>query len=121
MPASIPCSRCLPARIASGPARKATGDNLSSSITNLVRFSEILRIFFAILVLAVCTALVTTFSGGPLGIGYLSFIGPDPIEAVNWVIRAIGIAALMTLILPRLILTSIHLWTNRDRTVAKTE
>jgi hypothetical protein len=100
---------------------KANGESLPAAISNLVRFSEILRIFFAILVLAVCTALVTTFSGGPLGVGYLSFIGPDPIEAVNWVIRAVGIAALITLILPRLILSSIHLWTNRDRTVAKTE
>jgi len=95
---------------------KAKGDSLPITLSYVVRLSEITRIIFAILVLVFCTYFVTAFSGGPLGTGYLSFIGPDPIEAVNWVIKAVGSSALITLVLPRLILSLIYWWTNRERT-----
>ena len=88
---------------------KAQGDNLAFAMSYVIRIGEIIRIIFAVLVLAVTTYFVTAFSSGPLGTGFLSFVGPDPVESVTWVVKVVGIAALGTLILPRLLLTFLHL------------
>lgn len=98
---------------------RAQGDNFAFALSYVVRLREIIRIVFAVIILALATYLVTAFSGGPLGTGFLSFIGPNPVEAVTWIVKIVGSAALATLILPRLALTLLHLL--RQRKVAKSE
>ena len=94
---------------------KAQGDSFPVAISHIVRFREITRILFAVIVFLFCAYFVTAFSGGPLGTGYLVFIGPDPTEVLSWSIKTVGLAAALTLIIPRLILTTMHWWTVRPK------
>lgn len=91
-------------------------DNLPQAIVHMIRVREILRIVFAVSVLSAITYLLTAFSSGPLGTGYLSFIGPNPNEAVIWTFKICGLAALLTLFIPRFILSLLFWWTHRPRT-----
>lgn len=92
---------------------KAQGDNFAFAFSYLIRVREVIRIIFAIIILAMATYFVAAFSSGPLGTGFLSFVGPNPTESVTWVVKIIGSAALGTLILPRLLLTLLHLGAQR--------
>lgn len=98
---------------------RAEGQDVAEVFAKLVRLKELIQIFLATLILAISTFLVTALSSGPLGSGYLDFIGPNPIEAFIWVFKLCGLAALLTLILPRLILTGLYWWANREPKTSK--
>lgn len=93
----------------------AQGETLPLALMHVVRVREITRIAFGVIVLAAATYLLTAFSGGPLGTGYLTFIGPNPIEAVLWAIKVCGLSAVLTLAIPRLVLSLLYWWTHRPR------
>lgn len=93
---------------------RAEGNNVAEVFAKLIRVQEIKLIFLATSILAALTFLVTSFSSGPIGSGYLSFIGPKPVEAFIWIFKSCGLAALLTLIIPRLVLIGLFWWSNRE-------
>lgn len=94
---------------------KSIGQTGLEVFSNIVRISEVVRITLGTLVLGVAAFIVTSFSSGPLGVGYLSFIGPDPVESFIWVFKISGTSALLMLLLPRAVLSGLYWWTNRPR------
>jgi hypothetical protein len=94
---------------------KAQGENYADALAGIVRISEVIRILLATTVLAIFTFLITFFSSGSLGTDYLIFIGPNPVTAAAWIYLAVGSAALLTLVMPRLVLTISHLSSNRQQ------
>ena len=99
---------------------KAVYVDFANAMGHLVKAREVIRILYALVVVSAITFLITAYSSGPLGIGYLSFIGPKPIEVVAWLWKTTGLAALLALILPRFILSTLYWWTHRERK-AKTQ
>lgn len=96
----------------------ARGDSFPEILSYVVRARELLTLSVAILVLTFFSWLVAAASSGPLGIGYLRFVGPEPI-AVAWATISIcGLSAILTLVLPRAVLSVIHWWSLREK-VAK--
>jgi hypothetical protein len=96
----------------------ARGDSFPETMSYVVRARELLTMLVAVGVLAAFSWLAAAASSGSLGIGYLRFVGADPM-AVAWAtISVCGLSALLTLVLPRVVLSLIHWWSHRER-VAK--
>lgn len=100
---------------------KAQQSDFAGAIAHLFRLREVIRIVYAMGIFIVCTYLITAFSSGPLGIGFLSFIGPKPVEVVIWSLKTTGLVAVITLIGPRLILSLLYWWQHRQPKVAKVD
>ena len=96
----------------------AQGDSLPEIMSYVVRARELLTLSVAVVILAVFSWLAAAASSGPLGIGYLRFIGSDPTAVALATVSVCALAALLTLILPRVILSIIHWWSLREK-VAK--
>jgi hypothetical protein len=92
----------------------ATGETLTEVLSNIVRGREFLTLLVGTGILASLCWIAAAAASGSLGIGYLKFIGPAP-NAVAWAIVSVcGTSALLALILPRLILSLMHLWSHRE-------
>jgi hypothetical protein len=100
---------------------RAQHADLAGAIANLIRSREVIRIVYSMAIFTLGTYLVTEFSSGPLGIGFLSFIGPKPLEVIIWSLKTTGLAALITLIVPRLILSLLYVWQHRQPKAAKVD
>lgn len=93
---------------------RAQHSDFAEAIAHLVKVREVIRIIYAMALFMVCTYLITAFSSGPLGIGFLSFIGPKPLEVVIWSLKTTGLAAIIMLLVPRFILSVLYWWTHRQ-------
>ena len=100
---------------------KAQQTDFAQAIANLFKLGEVARIVYAMGIFIICAYLVTEFSSGPLGIGFLSFIGPKPLEVVIWSLKTTGLAALITLIGPRIMLSLLYWWQHRQPKAAKVD
>ncbi len=94
---------------------KAKGDSLPVALSHTIRIREFIRILAALAVVGVFTWLLASFSSGPLGSAYLSFMGPKALEVSLQTVKVFGIAAIVTLLIPRVILAIIFWWTHRPK------
>ncbi len=99
---------------------KAQGDSLPIALSRTIRIREFIRISAALLVISSLTWLFADFSSGSLGISYLAYFGPNPTEVALQSVKIFGLAALVTLLLPRMILSVLFWWTNRPKSPKST-
>lgn len=96
----------------------AQGDSLAVSLSFVVRWREIVTLGSAIGLLSLFVWVATRASSGPLGSEYLKFVGPVPSQVAVSAIAVCGTSALLTLLIPRVIMSITHCWTHRE-TVSK--
>lgn len=93
----------------------AKGDSLPVALSHTIRLNEFVRIVGALIVVAGSSLIITYLSSGALGTSFLSHLGPRPTEVGLQTLKIFGVAALATLLVPRLILSLIHWWANRPK------
>jgi hypothetical protein len=92
----------------------AQGDSLAVAMSFVLRWREMVTLFVALATLGILVWLTTAVSGGSLGTSFLKYLGPMPNQAALAAISICGVAALLTLLLPRLVLSVIHWLNHRD-------
>ncbi len=92
----------------------AQGDSLATSLSFIVRWREVVTLLISIGLLSLFVWIAASISSGSLGSGYLKFIGPVPSQAAFAALSVCGISALLTLILPRMVMSLMHYWSNRE-------
>ena len=90
------------------------GDSVATSLTYIVRWREVVTLLISIGLLSLFVWIAASISSGSLGSGYLKFIGPVPSQAAFAALLVCGISALLTLILPRMVMSLMHYWSNRE-------
>jgi hypothetical protein len=92
----------------------AQGDSIAVALSFVIRWREVVTLLFAVGILSGLIWLAAAASSGPLGTGNLKFIGPVPSEMAIASITVCGLTALLTLVLPRTVMSFIHCWANRE-------
>jgi hypothetical protein len=92
----------------------AQGDSITVALSFVIRWREIFTLCSAIGLLSVFVWIAASASSGPLGTGYLKFIGPMPTQVAIAAITVCGLSALLTLVIPRTVMSLLHCWSNRE-------
>jgi len=92
----------------------AQGDSIAVALSHVFRWRELVTLVSAISLLSVFVWLAASASSGPLGTGYLKFIGPMPSQLAFSAITVCGLSALLTLVIPRMVMSLLHCWSNRE-------
>jgi hypothetical protein len=92
----------------------AQGESLPSTLSFVVRWRELVTLTISISLLSVLIWLAASISSGSLGTGYLKFIGPMPAQMAFAAISVCGLSALLSLVLPRTVMSLLHYWSNRE-------
>jgi hypothetical protein len=92
----------------------AQGDSLAISMSFIVRWREVITLLVSTGLLTAMLWLAACASSGPLGTGYLKFVGPVPGELAFAAIAVCGLAALVTLVVPRTVMSMIYWWSHRE-------
>ncbi len=92
----------------------AQGDSVAVALSFVIRWREIVTLVSAIGLLSVFVWIASSASSGPLGTGYLKFIGPMPTQVAIAAITVCGLSALLTLVIPRTVMSLLHCWSNRE-------
>jgi hypothetical protein len=92
----------------------AQGDSLATVLSFIVRWRELVTLLVSISLLSLLVWIAASISSGSLGTGYLKFIGPVPSQMAFAAISVCGTSALLTLVIPRTIMSLIRYWSNRE-------
>ena len=92
----------------------AQGDSIPIALSFVVRWREVITLLVSIGLLSAFVWVVSSASSGSLGTGSLKFIGPIPSQAAFATITVCGLSALLALILPRIVMSLLHRWSNRE-------
>ncbi len=92
----------------------AQGDSLATVLSFIVRWRELVTMLVSISLLSLLVWIAASISSGSLGTGYLKFIGPVPSQMAFAAISVCGTSALLTLVIPRTIMSLIRYWSNRE-------
>lgn len=92
----------------------AQGDSIAASLSFVVRWRELFTLFISIGLFSILTWVAASVSSGPLGNGFLKFIGPVPSQMVLATISVCGLSALLSFVLPRTVMSLLHYWSNRE-------
>ena len=92
----------------------AQGDSIAIALSFVVRWREVVTLLVAVGLLSVFVWIAAAASSGSLGTGYLKFIGPVPADAAVAAIAVCGLSALLTLVIPRTVMSLLHCWFNRE-------
>ena len=92
----------------------AQGDSIAIALSFVVRWREIVTLLVSVGLLSVFVWIAAAASSGSLGTGYLKFIGPVPADAAVAAIAVCGLSALLTLVIPRTVMSLLHCWFNRE-------
>ena len=92
----------------------AQGDSLAVAMSFVVRWREIITLLTSLLILGSLSWLAAAASSGPLGTSFLKYVGPNPNEVAIAAISICGTSALLTMVIPRLVLSLTHWLTQRD-------
>jgi len=92
----------------------AKGESLPVTLSFVVRWREVFTLVISISLLSILVWLAACVSSGSLGTGYLKFIGPMPSQMAFAAISVCGLSALLSLVLPRTVMSLIHYWSNRE-------
>ena len=90
------------------------GDSLATSMSFIVRWREVATLMISTGLLATMLWIAACASSGPLGTGYLKFVGPVPGELALAAVTVCGLSALATLVLPRTAMSMIYWWSHRE-------
>lgn len=94
----------------------AQGDSIAIALSFVVRWREIVTLLVSVGLLSAFVWIAAAASSGPLGTGFLKFIGPVPAEVAFAAISVCGLSALLTLVIPRTVVSLLHCWSNREAT-----
>lgn len=92
----------------------AQGDSIAIALSFVVRWREVVTLLASVGLLSIFVWIATAASSGSLGIGYLKFVGPVPTEVAAAAIAVCGLSALLTLVIPRTVMSLLHCWFNRE-------
>jgi len=92
----------------------AQGESLPATLSFVVRWREVITLIISISLLSILIWLAASVSSGSLGNGYLRFIGPSPSHMAFAAILVCGLSALLSLVLPRTVMSLLHFWSNRE-------
>jgi len=92
----------------------AQGESIAAALSHVFRWREIVTLGSAISLLSLFLWIVASASSGPLGTGYLKFIGPMPFQVAFAAITICGLSALLTLVIPRTVMSILHYRSNRE-------
>ena len=92
----------------------AQGESLPVTLSFVLRWRELVTLVVSIGLLSTLIWLVASISSGSLGTGYLKFIGPMPSQMAFAAISVCGLSALLSLVIPRTVMSLIHYWSNRE-------
>lgn len=96
----------------------AQGDSIAVALSFVVRWREVVTLLVSVGLLATFVWIAAAASSGPLGTGFLKFIGPVPAEVAFAAVSVCGVSALLTLVIPRTVMSLLHCWSNRE-TISK--
>lgn len=91
----------------------AQGDSVAIALSYVVRWREVVTLLVSVGLLSFFVWIAAAASSGPLGTGFLKFIGPVPAEVAFAAISVCGVSALLTLVIPRSVMSLLHCWFNR--------
>jgi hypothetical protein len=91
----------------------AQGDSVAIALSYVVRWREVVTLLVSVGLLSFFVWIAAAASSGPLGTGFLKFIGPVPAEVAFAAISVCGVSALLTLVIPRTVMSLLHCWFNR--------
>jgi hypothetical protein len=94
----------------------AQGDSVAIALSFVIRWREVVTLLVSVCLLSIFVWIAAAASSGPLGTGYLKFIGPVPTQVGFAAIAVCGLSALLTLVLPRTVMSLLHCWSNREAT-----
>jgi hypothetical protein len=92
----------------------AQGDSIAIALSFVVRWREVVTLLISVGLLSIFVWIAAAASSGPLGTGFLKFIGPVPAEVAFAAISVCGVSALLTLVIPRTAMSLLHCWSNRE-------
>lgn len=92
----------------------AQGDSIAIALSFVVRWREVVTLLVSVGLLSAMLWIAAAASSGPLGTGFLKFIGPIPSQVGFAAISVCGVSALLTLVLPRTVMSLLHCWSNRE-------
>lgn len=92
----------------------AQGDSIAIALSFVVRWREVVTLLVSVGLLSIFVWIAAAASSGSLGTGYLKFVGPVPTEVAVAAISVCGLAALLTLVIPRTVMSLLHCWFNRE-------
>jgi hypothetical protein len=92
----------------------AQGDSIAIALSFVVRWREVVTLLISVGLLSIFVWIAAAASSGSLGIGYLKFVGPVPTEVAAAAIAVCGLSALLTLVIPRTVMSLLHCWFNRE-------
>ena len=92
----------------------AQGDSIAIALSFVVRWREVVTLLVSVGLLSIFVWIAAAASSGSLGIGYLKFVGPAPTEVAAAAIAVCGLSALLTLVIPRTVMSLLHCWFNRE-------
>jgi hypothetical protein len=92
----------------------AQGDSVAIALSYVVRWREVVTLLVSVGLLSFFVWVAAAASSGPLGTGFLKFIGPVPAEVALAAISVCGVSALLTLVIPRSVMSLLHCWFNRE-------
>ncbi|MCX6416551.1 MAG: DUF6350 family protein [Actinobacteria bacterium] len=92
----------------------AQGDSIAIALSFVVRWREVVTLLVSVGLLSIFVWIAAAASSGSLGTGYLKFVGPVPTEVAVAAIAVCGLSALLTLVIPRTVMSLLHCWFNRE-------
>mgnify|MGYP006182748131 CR=1 FL=1 len=92
----------------------AQGDSIAIALSFVVRWREVVTLLVSVGLLSIFVWIAAAASSGSLGIGYLKFVGPVPTQVAAAAIAVCGLSALLTLVIPRTVMSLLHCWFNRE-------
>lgn len=92
----------------------AQGDSIPVALSFVVRWRELVTLLVSVGLLSLLVWLVASVSSGSLGTGSLRFIGPVPSQVAFAAISVCGVSALLSLLLPRIVMSLLHHRSNRE-------
>jgi hypothetical protein len=92
----------------------AQGDSLAIAMSFVLRWREVVTLLVSLVILGTLSWLAAAASSGPLGMSFLKFVGPMPNQVALAAFSICGVAALLTMVVPRLVLSIIHWLTHRE-------
>ena len=92
----------------------AQGDSIAIALSFVVRWREVVTLLISVGLLSIFVWIAAAASSGSLGTGYLKFVGPVPTEVAVAAIAVCGLSALLTLVIPRTVMSLLHCWFNRE-------
>ena len=92
----------------------AQGDSIAIALSFVVRWREVVTMLVSIGLLSALVWSAAAASSGSLGTGNLKFVGPVPSEVAFAAIAVCGVSAILTLVVPRTVMSLLHCWSNRE-------